>query len=107
MRSLGSLLALVLHQAVDLEPVGPPAVPTARLGHADHEALPQPASLAGRPVLLVDDALVVVAALLDHCLVVAAPAEEALAALTGERPKVKTCCRFVAHSALLVLQRVD
>ena len=90
MRSLGSLLTLVLHQAVDLEPVGPPAVPRARLGHADHEALPQPASLAGRPVLLVDDALVVVAALLDHRLVVAAPAEEALAALAGERSKVES-----------------
>ena len=99
--------SLVLHQAVDLEPVGPPAVPAARLGHADHKALPQPASLAGRPVLLVDDALVVVAALLDHSLVVAAPAEEALAALAGERSKVETSCRLVAHSTLLVLQRVD
>ena len=99
--------SLVLHQAVDLEPVGPPAIPRARLGHADHEALPQPASLASRPVLLVDDTLVVVATLLDHCLVVATPAEEALATLAGERSKVETCCRFVAHSALLVFQRVD
>ena len=92
---------------MDLEPVGPPAVPATGLGHADHEALPQPAGLAGRPVLLVDDALVVVATLLDHCLVVAASSEEALAALAGERPKVETCCGFVANSALLVFQRVD
>ena len=92
---------------MDLEPVGPPAVPAPRLGHADHEALPEPASLAGRPVLLVDDTLVVVAALLDHRLVVAAPAEEALAALAGERSKVKSSCWFIAHSTLLVLQRVD
>ena len=107
MRSLGSLLTLVLHQAVDLEPVGPPAVPAARLGHADHEALPQPASLASGPVLLVDDTLVVVAALLDHCLVVTAPAEEALAALAGERSKVETSCRLVAHSTLLVRKRIQ
>ena len=99
--------SLVLHEAVDLEPVGPPAVPRARLGHADHEALPQPASLASRPVLLVDDAPEVVLALLDHRLVVAGPPKEALAALAGERSKVETSCRLVAHSTLLVLQRVD
>ena len=99
--------SLVLHEAVDLEPVGPPAVPRARLGHADHEALPQPAGLAGRPVLLVNDAPEVVLALLDDRLVVAGPAKEALAALAGERPKVETCRGFVAHSTLLVFQRVD
>ena len=92
---------------MDLEPVGPPAIPRARLGHANHEALPQPARLASRPVLLVDDALVVVATLLDHSLVVATPAQEALAALAGERSKVETSRRFVAHAALLVFQRVD
>ena len=107
MRSLGSLLALVLHEAVDLEPVGPPAVPRARLGHADHEALPQPASLASRPVLLVDDAPEVVLALLDDGLVVAGPPKEALAALAGERSKVKTSCRLVAHSTLLVRQGIQ
>ena len=94
--------SLVLHQAVDLEPVGPPAVPGARLGHANHEALPQPASLAGRPVLLVDDAPEVVLALLDDRLVVAGPSKEALAALASERSKMETCCGFVAHSTLLV-----
>ena len=107
MRSLGSLLTLVLHEAVDLEPVGPPAVPRARLGHANHEALPQPARLASRPVLLVDDAPEVVLALLDHRLVVAGPAKEALAALAGERSKVETSRGLVAHAALLVFQRVD
>ena len=107
MRSLGSLLTLVLHEAVDLEPVGPPAVPRARLGHANHKALPQPASLASRPVLLVDDAPEVVLALLDHRLIVVGPPEEALAALAGERSKVKTSCWFIAHSTLLVRQRVQ
>ena len=81
------MLLVLLHQAVDLEPVGPPAVPAARLGHADHEALPQPASLAGRPVLLVDDALVVVAALLDHRLVVAAPPKKLLQPSQVNAPK--------------------
>ena len=92
---------------MDLEPVGPPSVPGAGLGHADHEALPQPARLARGPVLLVDDALVVVSTFLDHSLVVAASPKEALAALAGERSKVETCCGLIAHAALLVLQWVD
>ena len=79
-----SLLWVLLHEAVDLEPVGPPAVPTAGLGHADHEALPQPAGLARRPVPFVDDALVAVLAVRDHCLVVAESPEEALAAFAGD-----------------------
>ena len=106
-RSLGSLLTLVLHQAVDLEPVGPSAVSAAGLGHADHEALPQPARLARGSVLLVHDAPEVVLALLDHRLVVARPPKEALAALARERAKVESCCGLVADPALLVLQWVD
>ena len=92
---------------MNLEPVGPPSVPTAGLGHADHEALPQPAGLARRPVLLVNDALVVVSALLNHCLVVATSTEEALAAFAGECTKVEAGGRLVAHAALLVLQGID
>ena len=92
---------------MDLEPVGPSAVSAAGLGHADHEALPQPARLARGPVLLVDDALVVVSTFLDHSLVVAASPKEALAALARERSKVESCCGLVADPALLVLQWVD
>ena len=92
---------------MDFEPVGPSAVPAAGLGHADHEALPQPARLARGPVLLVHDAPEVVLALLDHRLVVARPPKEALAALARERSKVETCCGLVAHPALLVRQRVE
>ena len=98
---------VLLHQARDLEPVGPPSVPAAGLGHADHEALPQPARLARGPVLLVHDAPEVVFALLDHRLVVARPPKEALAALARERSKVETCCGLVADPALLVRQRVE
>jgi len=54
----------LLHQAVNFEPVGASAVARAGLGHAHHEALSQPASLAGGSVLLVDDASVVVLAFL-------------------------------------------
>jgi len=57
------LLLLFLEQAVDLEPVGPPAVPGPALGHAHHQTLAQPARLARRPVLLVDHAFAVVLAL--------------------------------------------
>ena len=98
---------LVLHEAVDLEPVGPPAVPGAGLGHADHEALPQPAGLARRPVLLVHHAPVAVLALLDHRLVVARPSEEALAALAGERAEVEAGRRLVAYAAYLVLEGIQ
>ena len=69
--------------------------------------MPSPAGLAGRPVLLVNDALVVIPALLDHCLVVAGSSEEALAALAGEGTKVEAGSRLLAHSTLLVLQGVD
>ena len=88
---------------MDLEPVGPPAVPRARLGHAHHEALSEPAGLAGGPVFLVDHTPVVVLALLDHRLVVAGPAKEGLAALAGEGSKVESCCWFITNSTQLIL----
>ena len=92
---------------MDLEPVAPPAVATAGLGHADTEALLEPAGLAGGAVLFINDALVIVPTLLDHCLVVTTSSEEALAALAGEGAEVEASSRLVTHSALLVLQGVD
>ena len=102
-----ALLGVLLHEAVDLEPVAPPAVATAGLGHAHTKALLEPAGLAGGAVPLVDDAAVVVLALRDHSLVVTEPPEEALAALAGEGTKVEAGGFLVTHSAQLVLQAVD
>lgn len=59
-----------------LEPVGAAAVARAGLGHADHEALAQPARFARRPVLLVDDAFAVVLALGYRVEVVVRSSEE-------------------------------
>ncbi len=58
-------MKVLLHQAMDLEPVGPPAIPRARLGHAHHQALSQPAGLASSAVFLINHTAVVVLALLD------------------------------------------
>ena len=91
---------------MDLEPVGPPAVPAARLGHPHTEALFQPTRLARGSVALVNDANIVVFALWDHCLVVAEPAKEALAALTSEGPEVEAGSLLVADPAQLVLEAV-
>ena len=97
----------VLHEAVDLEPVGAAAVPRARLGHAHHEALAQPAGLAGRAVLLVDDTLVVILAFLYDGLVVARPPKEGLAPLAGECAKVEPGGGLVADAAELVLHWIQ
>ena len=61
-----SLVTIRLHQAVDLEPVGPPPVPGARLGHPHHQTLPQSAGLARGPVLLVHHTSVVILTLSYH-----------------------------------------
>ena len=66
MRSRRPLAAIGLHEAVDLEPVRSPAISGARLGHPDHEALPESAGLARGPVLLVHHAPELVLALGDH-----------------------------------------
>ena len=92
---------------MNLEPVGPSAITTTGLGHADREALTQPAGLAGGSVALVDDTAVVVLAVGDVGLVVAEAAEEALAALAGEGPEVEAGGLFLAHPAQLVLHRVQ
>jgi len=72
------LLVLFLEQTMDLEPIGPAAVPGPALGHAHHQTLAQPARLARRPVLLVDHALAVVLALRYRTQIVVSPAEERL-----------------------------
>jgi hypothetical protein len=92
---------------VDLEPVGAPTIPGAGFGHADHEALPQAAGLAGGAVLLVDDTAVVVLTLLDDGLIVASPPKEGLAPFACEGPKVESGGRLFAHSTELVLHGVQ
>jgi len=72
------LLLLFLEQAMDLEPVGPPAVPGPALGHAHHQTLAQPARLARRSVLLVDHAFSVVLAFRYRAQVVVGPTEKRL-----------------------------
>ena len=89
-----------------LEPVRPPPISRPGLGHADHEALPQPAGLAGCPVLLVNHTPVVVLALLDYGLIVAGPAKERFASLACEGPEMEACCRLLAYPAELVLHGV-
>jgi len=69
---------LVLQQAMDLEPIGPAAVPRPALRHADQEAFAQPARFARRPVLLVDHALAVVLAFRYRTQVVVGPSEKRL-----------------------------
>ena len=69
---------LLLHEAVQFEPVGAAAVAGAALGHAHQQALAEAAGLARRPVLLVDDALAAVFALGDHRQIVVGSAEERL-----------------------------
>ena len=103
----GGLLSVLLHEAVDLEPVGPPPVPAARLGHPNRQALLEPAGLAGGSVPLVDDTDVIVLAVGDHCLVVTESAEEGLAALTSEGSEVEARCLLITDPAELVLERVD
>ena len=97
---------VLLHQAMDLEPVGPSAIPAAGLGHADTEALFEPARLAGGPVALVNHADVVVFALRDHSLIIAESSEEALTALAGEGAEVEASRLLVANAVELVLKAI-
>ena len=55
-----------MHEAVDFKPVGPSTISRSGLGHADHEALSEPAGLTGGPVLLVHHTSVVVLTLLEN-----------------------------------------
>lgn len=61
-----------------LEPVGPPAVSGARLGHSDDQAFPKAAGFAGSAVLLVNNAFAVVFAFGDGVQVVVGASEERL-----------------------------
>ncbi len=97
----------LLHEAMDLEPIGPPSIARSRLGHPDHEAFSQPTSFAGCPVLLVNDAAIVVLALLDDALVVASPSEEGLASFASEGSKMESSRWFIANPAQLVLHWVQ
>lgn len=72
------VLLLFLQQTVDLEPVGPPAIPGPALGHAHHQTLAQPTCLARCPILLIDHALAVVLAFGYRTQVVVCPAKERL-----------------------------
>ena len=101
------MVLLVLHEAVYLEPVRPPSVSGPRLGHSNHQTLPQSASFTRSPVLLVHDTSVVVLALLDDRLVVTGSSKEALAAFAGKGPEVEASSWLFTHSALLVLQRIQ
>ena len=97
------LLCVLLHQAVDLEPVGATAVSAARLGHPHRETFLEAASLAGGSVPLIDDTDVVVLTVRDHCLVVTESSEERFAALTGEGSEVESSRLFITDPAQLVL----
>jgi len=85
------LVRLLLQQAVDLEPVGAPAVTRAGLGHAYQQAFPQAARLAGGAILLVDHADATVLAFGDAAEIVVGASEEGLCkqkakeARTGQR----------------------
>lgn len=94
--------ALVLEQAVDLEPVGAAPIARAALGHADAEALGEPARLAGGSVLLVDYAAVVVLTLAYGGSVIVRSSEERLAALAGEGAEVVAGGYLAANATALV-----
>lgn len=63
---------------MDLEPVGPAAVPRPALRHAHQQTFAQPARLARRPVLLVDNALAIVFAFRYGTQVVVGPSKKRL-----------------------------
>jgi hypothetical protein len=98
---------VLLHETVDLEPVGAAAVAAAGLGHADGQAFAQAARLTGGAVPLVHHAAVGVLAVGNRRLVVAKAAEEGLAALAGEGAEVEAGGLLLAHAAQLILQRVN
>ena len=92
---------------MNFEPVRPPAVSTARLGHANRETFLEPTCLAGCSISLVDDTDVIVLTVGNHCLVVTESSKERLAALASEGSEMEPGCFLITHSAQLVLQRVD
>ena len=101
------MIQILLHEAVDLEPVGPAAIAGTRLGHANHEAFSEATSLASGPVLFVHNTGVVVFTLLDDRLVVACTSKEGFASLAGEGSKVESSGWLIAHPAELVLHGIQ
>ena len=99
----GTAALRLLHETVDLEPVGPSAITGATLGHANHKAFPETAGLASCPILLVDDTSVVVFTFLDDGLVVAGAAKAGFASLAGEGAEMKPSRRLITNSTGLVL----
>ena len=92
---------------MDLEPVGPPAVSGARLGHPNHQTFSQSAGFTGSSVLLVHNTSVVVLTFSYHRLIVTSPAEERFAALAGEGSEVESSSGFITDFAGLVLKRIE
>ena len=102
----GRLLGVLLHEAVDLEPVGSPAVSGARLGHPHHQTFSQSAGFTGSSVLLVHNTSVVILTFSYHRLIVTSPAEKRFAALAGEGSEVEASSRFITDPTELVLHWV-
>lgn len=69
---------LLLHEAMQFEPVGSATISGAGFGHSDQEALAQSTGFAGRPVLFVDNALTAILAFWDHREIVVRSTEERL-----------------------------
>ena len=98
--------SVLLHQAVDFEPVWSSSISRSRFWHPHHQAFAKSASLASCSVFLVNNTSVVILALLYNRLVVACSTKERLASLAGESPKMKTSCRFFANPTKLILKRI-
>ena len=95
-----------MHEAVDLEPVGSPAVSGARLGHPHHQTFSQSAGFTGSSVLLVNNTSVVVLTFSYHRLIIFAASEERFAALAGEGSEVESSSRLVTDLTQLVLHQI-
>lgn len=91
-------LLLFLQKTVDLEPIGPSSVSGAALRHPNHEAFPQSASLARRPVLFGDDAFSVILTLGDGAEVVISAAEERLKQIVECIRKIVFLNQFTFHN---------
>ena len=92
---------------MDLEPVGPPPVPRARLGHPHHQTFSQSAGFTGSSVLLVNNTSVVVLTFSYHRLIVTSPTEERFATLAGEGSEVEASSGFITDPTELVNERVE
>ena len=71
-----SLLLLLLQQTVYLEPIRASTIARTAFGHAHHQTLAQSTCLAGRAILLVDNAFAIVLAIGDGGEIVVGAAEK-------------------------------